>query len=307
MISPEQTVVDVVVAVRSEERTLSRFIEEVEALSLPQSVSLRVLFVEDSSTDGTVEVLRRLAQTHQWVSYWKLEKGYGQVPPILFGLTRSTGDAVVMMDVDGGHPVSVLSEMIGRFLEGAAIVQAVRRPFLARSLLRRLGAALYSFGVLVAAGVDLRRQNVYFRLLSRDFKAHFLANRRWSRFLRIGCPDDCRPPYALVYFDSAPRLAGESKYTLGRLVKSAVEGTLSLMSARRAAAWGLLLLAAAGVLLATPVWPLGVLLAAALAALARLYYVISTEDLVGRLRVVEAGGGPGVGLQSTGRKDDGMA
>ena len=56
------TRVDIVVAVRNEEQSIPVFLEKIAALPLPSDVDLKVVFIEDSSTDATRPLLRRLAQ-----------------------------------------------------------------------------------------------------------------------------------------------------------------------------------------------------------------------------------------------------
>ena len=118
--------VDIIVAVRNEEKNLVLFAESVRSLTLPGDVELGMIFVEDSSTDATLPVLCELASKDPLVHYYALEKGFGQGPAIVFGLSQSRADATIMMDVDGSHPVDVIPEMIERYLAGARIVQCRR-------------------------------------------------------------------------------------------------------------------------------------------------------------------------------------
>jgi glycosyltransferase involved in cell wall biosynthesis len=120
------TIVDIVVAVRNEELTIPRFIDEVRSLRLPEGVRTRILFVEDGSTDQTLDLLRSQSRHDPSIQYYSLTNPFGQVGALSMGLAHASGDAVIMMDVDGSHPVDILPEMIAEFLAGADIVQGVR-------------------------------------------------------------------------------------------------------------------------------------------------------------------------------------
>ncbi len=93
------TRIDIVTAVRSEEASIPSFVERVRALPRPPDVEIGLLFVEDSSDDGTAPLLRKLAAEDPTIRYWCLERGFGHCPAIVFELAQSTADAIVMLDL----------------------------------------------------------------------------------------------------------------------------------------------------------------------------------------------------------------
>jgi glycosyltransferase involved in cell wall biosynthesis len=259
------TRIDIVTAVRSEESTIPAFVEHVRSLPLPADVEVAMLFVEDSSDDGTRVLLRKLSAESPAIRYWCLERGFGQCPAIVYGMARSTADAVVMLDVDGSHPIDAIPAMIERFRSGARIVQCRRRAAGGRRGWRDL--ASQAFGRLGRAitGVDLQEQNIYFRLVSAEIAQMLVGTPRYWRFLRFPLPAAGSPDLAVLEVDTPERAIGESKYDLVRLLRLALDGVLSLIPPARLAA-----LAAAGALLTIGLfalgwWPLAV---AALGALA---------------------------------------
>ncbi len=223
--------IDVIVAVRNEIESIPVFLGQLAALSLPPTVTLRAIFVEDSSTDGTPELLRQLAHRQSTVGYWRLARGFGQGIAVCFGLSRSPADAMIMMDVDGSHPVGVIPEMIGAYLAGAEVVQCVRKTLPNRKAYRRIGAAVFQWGSRFLTGVDTRQQNIYFRLVTAAVAADILQPRYWH-YVRFPLP---RRPGALhtISIDTEERVLGASKYPLGRLIRLAADAVLSLMSGAR--------------------------------------------------------------------------
>lgn len=281
------TVVEIIAAVRDEAESLPAFVRDVEALRLPEGVRLRMVFVEDSSRDDTRPLLRRLATANPDVGYYFLARGHGQGPAIVFGLSRSRADAQIMMDADGSHPVSVIPQLVAHFQAGARVVQCVRTSLRERRAWRDLGTAAFQRVSRWLTGVDVRQQNVYFRLVAADVAAELVSRPRLSRYLRIPLPR--RPAGALrtVSFEARERQYGRSKYPLPRLLQLAADGTLSLLSpARLAAILGALLAGAALLGLADRLRLAGLPLAAALALGGR-YAALGTRDVVGRMRAVE--------------------
>ncbi len=96
--------VDILVAVRNEEKTIPDFINRFDELT-PEGVKLNIIFLEDGSSDGTVSLLKELSLSKKNVNYISIENKYGQYAALTLGLIHSNADAVVTMDVDGGHPV----------------------------------------------------------------------------------------------------------------------------------------------------------------------------------------------------------
>jgi glycosyltransferase involved in cell wall biosynthesis len=286
------TRVDVIVAVWNEEQCIPAFLDTLMALPLPEGVDLRVTFVEDSSTDGTRPLLRRLADENPRVGFYSLVKGFGQGPALIFGLSRSTADAMIIMDVDGSHPLEVIPEMIRHFLGGAQAVLCVRKSFANRKAHRRLFARAYQLGVRLLTGADGAEQNIYYRLISANVARRLLQQPQYWTHLRFPLP--CRPEGTLrkVYVDMEERVLGESKYGVGRLAGIAVDGVLSLMSGRRFAALLATLGLIALVLAHSSLWPLAVLAALGIGLLIRRFIRMRRPDTLRQMQVLECGNVP---------------
>ena len=280
--------VDVIVAVRNEEQSIPVFLDKLSALMLPPDVAVSVIFVEDSSTDGTRPLLRRLARENPAVGYCTLARSFGQGPAVMFGLSRSTADAMVMMDADGGHPLEVLPEMIRQYLDGAQVVQCVRRTLANRKAYRDIGAATFQIFARMLTGIDTTEQNIFYRLVSAPVARELLRHPRYWRWLRFPLPR--RPEGALrkIYVDSQERTLGESKYGFRRLVNLAIDGILSLIPTTRFVAVLLLMAVAAVLLVRGGVWPLAVAVTAVILWLMGRYASLQRGGVLRQMQVVES-------------------
>jgi glycosyltransferase involved in cell wall biosynthesis len=222
--------IDIVVAVRNEEESLPHFVQSIRALKLREGVELGCLFIEDSSTDATVQVLRDLSARDPLIRYICLTKGHGQAPAIALGVRESDADAIIMMDVDGGHPVELLPPMVDAFIHGAVAVQAVRRTLQNRKGYRDVATRLFNEVFQIVTGVDTKRQNVFFRLISRPLARNLLGDNRWKHFLRIRYGDLKNSTVIFIEFDALERVLGVSKYNLTRLLSFAVDGVFASIS-----------------------------------------------------------------------------
>lgn len=283
--------IDVIVAVRNEEQNIPVFLGQFAALTLPADVALNVLFVEDSSTDATRPLLRRLARNNPAIGYWTLARGAGQGLAIAFGLSRSTADAMIMMDVDGSHPVEVIPEMIRAYRDGAQVVQCVRRTLANRKEYRRIGAMAFQLAARALTGVDTNEQNIYYRLVTANVARSLLQPRYWH-YLRFPLPR--RPEGALrrIYVDTEERVLGESKYDFRRLVNLAIDAVMSLMTGARLVVVFSIVGAIALLLIAVGLWPLALLVAAGMGWLLRRWIALHRTDTLQRMQVLESANVP---------------
>ena len=105
----------IIIPVCNERGNLLLLLSELEAVcaSLPYNYSF--IFVEDSSTDGTLEFIKEQAAQNTHIFYISLTKSFGHQNALKAGLDRTTADAVIMMDGDLQHPPSLLSVMIEKW------------------------------------------------------------------------------------------------------------------------------------------------------------------------------------------------
>jgi hypothetical protein len=148
-------------------------------------------------------------------------------------MSKSTAEAVITMEVGGGHPVDMVVELVSHYLDGADIVQAVRRSLKNRKLYRSVGTEVFNVLLRLLTGFDLKVQNVYFRLLSRRQKDLLILDHRFFTSLRFRLPDVRACRVDRVYFDAEDRTGAESTYTFLRLVNLSFHIVLSLISVAR--------------------------------------------------------------------------
>nr|WP_231127026.1 glycosyltransferase family 2 protein [Motilibacter aurantiacus] len=195
--------------------------EQVEPLDL----EVEMLFVDDGSPDGTLDVLRELAGRDSRVRYLSLSRNFGKESALLAGLEHAAGDAVLIMDADLQHPPTLLPLMLARMTEGFDQVVArrtrqgdpFRRTFLARTYYRLINR-LIDVRLMDGAGD--------FRLLSRRAVDALLAMPERNRFSK-GLFSWIGFPTVMVEYENVVRTAGSSSWTFRRLVNYGLDGVLS--------------------------------------------------------------------------------
>jgi polyisoprenyl-phosphate glycosyltransferase len=189
-----------------------------------------VLLVDDGSTDETWSLIEEATRAHPGrVQGLKLSRNVGHQNALLAGLLTQIGkcDASISLDADLQDDISVIGKMISHFrLKHAEIVFAVRKERRSDSIFKRGTADLY-YRVLNWLGAEIIPHHADFRLMSDR------AMRALSQFAEVhvflrGLVVQLGFKTATVEFERLPRLHGETKYTLHKMLRLAVDGITSL-------------------------------------------------------------------------------
>ena len=143
----KRPVLSIVVPVRDEQDSvpvfLDRIIGVIAALNDAAAESFEILFVDDGSTDATLELLRRANASDGRIRVLSFSRNFGKEAALSAGLDHARGEAVIPMDVDLQDPPETLRAMLGKWREGFDIVYGVRINRKQDSLSKRLTADLF--------------------------------------------------------------------------------------------------------------------------------------------------------------------
>jgi glycosyltransferase involved in cell wall biosynthesis len=219
-----------VIPCRNEEQVLPetaiRLVTLLEELTQEALISEpSIFFVDDGSTDGTWSVIERLAIDYAPVHGLKLSRNFGQQSAILAGLLTAPGDALITIDADLQDDIDAVKEMVRAYASGAEVVYGVRRDRKTDSFFKRNTAEGF-YRLLQAMGVELMFNHADFRLMSRRVVEE-LRSCKESNLLLRGLVPQLGFPSSLVYYDRKERSAGETKYTVSKMVSLALNGITS--------------------------------------------------------------------------------
>ena len=116
----------VVVPGLNEERGLPVLIDRLRPVLDGLDLDWEVIFVDDGSTDGTLQLLRALNGRDPRFKAISLSRNFGKEIAAAAGLNYATGDAAVLMDADLQHPPELIPEFVKRWREGFDIVYGRR-------------------------------------------------------------------------------------------------------------------------------------------------------------------------------------
>jgi glycosyltransferase involved in cell wall biosynthesis len=227
-------VLGLIIPCRNEEAVLPRLLEELEKLAA--RTKLKVLFIEDGSRDRTFEILADAARRNGSIACLRFSRNFGHQTAVQAGLRHAEGDVIGIIDADLQDPPEVLLQMVEKWREGYDVVYGIRQNRKEGVLMRFAYAAFYRL-LKRLARVDIPLDAGDFCVMDRSVveilkqmpeQAPFVRGlRSWVGFRQTG-----------VRYDRAGRAAGESKYSLSRLMELAIRGVVSFSSAPlRLAAW----------------------------------------------------------------------
>lgn len=219
----DKFLVSVVIPAFNEEASLERTLGAVRSALTDYDHEIWV--VDDGSLDGTWQLLRRLQRSVPRLRGVRLARNFGHQAALLAGLAACRGEVIVMLDADGQHPPELVVEFLGRWREGADVVQGERRRTADTGWFKRLSSSVYYQLLSLLAGIEIRPGTSDFRLLSRRACDAVLASAGPRPFLR-GLLPWLGLPTVFVAYDAPARRAGRSSYGLARMVRLSLDGIL---------------------------------------------------------------------------------
>ena len=224
--------ISLVVPCYNEEESLPKFWEEaLRVTNAMENVQCEYIFVDDGSSDKTLEKLRELAATDERVKYISFSRNFGKEAAMYAGLSHAKGDYVAIMDADLQDPPSLLPEMYAVVSSGEYDSAATRRvtrkgeppirSFFARAFYRIINRI---------SDIEIADGARDFRLMNRKFLNALLSLKEKNRFSK-GLFGWVGFKTRWIEFENQERIAGETKWSFWKLFKYSIEGVAAFSTA----------------------------------------------------------------------------
>ncbi len=187
-----------------------------------ENYDLEIIYIDDGSKDNTSGILSQLALNDNRITFVKLSRNFGQQAAITAGLLIAKGNAVATMDSDLQDPPIVLLEMIKKWSEGFDVVYGIRMNR-KESFLKKFCYSAFYFVLRKMADIKIPPDSGDFSVIDRkivDIMNALPERNRFVRGLRAWCGFK---QYGYPY-DRDARIAGESFYSMSKMIKLALDG-----------------------------------------------------------------------------------
>lgn len=214
----------IIVPCYKEEEALPLFYSEVCRVMADIDINYEIIFIDDGSTDHTLNVIYELSETDTKIHYISFSRNFGKEAAMYAGLVNAEGDYVAIMDADLQDPPELLPKML-EFLESGTYDSVATRRVSRRGepRARSFFAKLFYKIINRISDADIVDGARDFRLMKRKMVDAIVAMTEYNRFSKgifgwIGFRTYWMP------FENVERVAGETKWSFLKLTRYAIDG-----------------------------------------------------------------------------------
>jgi len=212
--------VSLVIPVFNASATLNELHRQLVAVMEEQSSEFEIIFVEDCGKDDSWDIITRISNHDERVKGIQLSRNFGQHNALLCGIRAATGEVVVTLDDDLQNPPGEIPRLLQKLDEGFDVVYGspVRMQ---HGLLRNAASYLTKLALQSVMGAEVARHVNAFRAFRTELRRSFAEFR--GPFVSIDVLLSWgTTSFANVRVAQEPRSAGDSNYTLGKLIQHAI-------------------------------------------------------------------------------------
>ena len=215
--------VDIIVPCYNESQVLDLFFEEIfNVISQIKNYSFELIFIDDGSSDNTIDILKKYAEKNESVRYISFSRNFGKESAMYAGLKNSTGDFVVLLDADLQHPPKLIPDMLKAMEEGYDCCSANRTRKGDPKLLTFFKKRFYKL-INKISEVNMPDGAGDFRMMNRKMVNAVIAMSEVQRFSK-GIFSWVGFKTKNINFGNVERAAGETKWSFWKLFKYALDG-----------------------------------------------------------------------------------
>ncbi len=145
--------ISIVIPVYNEEKNIAPLYSELKEVLGALGKSYEILFVNDGSTDGTLEELKKIKASYAALKIINFNRNFGQTPAIMAGFDKSSGDIIITMDGDLQNNPHDIPKLLDKLALGFDLVSGWRKKrkdsFLLRVLPSNIANSIISFALKV--------------------------------------------------------------------------------------------------------------------------------------------------------------
>ncbi len=218
--------ISIVTPLYNEAENLKEFYKRIISTLEQVTEKYEVIFVNDGSTDNTLQLASYIAQNDNRIKIIDLSRNFGKEIALTAGLDFSLGEAVIIIDADLQEPPELIAELVKKWQEGYDVVYAVRKKRGKEPLIKTVLAYLFYRIMKKISRTEIPADTGDYRLMSRQAVDALVKFREQHRFMKglfsyIGFKQTGVP------YKREQRHKGKSNINLIKLWNLAIDGITS--------------------------------------------------------------------------------
>lgn len=213
--------ISLVVPVFYEEECIQQFINEVDKVMLSNNYNYEIIFIDDGSTDRTVELIKENIPNNKNIKLIEFSYNHGKQSAVSAGIQYASGDYLIYMDPDLQDPPEEIPNFVNKIQEGYDLVFGIRKEK-KDSLINRVFSKIFWTTLNKLTGLKIPTGLAVMRIFNRDFADEFLRYKEQNRFIE-GIFMQIRKNYTTLEVEQRERFAGTSKFNFKRKMKLAFD------------------------------------------------------------------------------------
>ena len=222
--------ISVVVPCYNEQESILLFYEEINKVSEEMEQEFEFIFVNDGSSDHTLDCMKALSEKDARVKYVSFSRNFGKEAAIHAGFSKAEGDYIVMMDADLQDPPRLLPEMLLYMEQGYDSVATRRVTRKGEPPIRSFFARMFYKIINKISNVDIVDGARDYRLMTAQMKDAILAMPEYNRFSK-GIFGWVGFRTKWLEYENVERVAGETKWNFWKLFLYSIEGIIAFSTA----------------------------------------------------------------------------
>lgn len=215
--------ISVVIPVFNEEANLPLLHERLVNAITSCSNDYEFIFVNDGSTDKSLQIIRDLAARFAQVKYIDFSKNFGHQLAVFAGLEHATGEYIVIIDADLQDPPELIQELYAKIKTDFDVVYAQRETRVGESWHKRFTAKLFYRFINTLSDVAIPLDTGDYRILTKRIKDIVVAMPERNKFLR-GQIAWTGFNQSSVMYKRDERYSGKSNYSYTKMFSFAIDG-----------------------------------------------------------------------------------
>ena len=158
--------ISIVSPVYRAEKILPTLVKEIDKVMVKIGETYEIILVDDRSPDDSWEVMKTLASENPKLKIFRLSRNFGQHPAIMAGLSKTSGEWIVVMDCDLQDQPKEIEKLYHKAKEGYDVVLA-RREFRQDSFLKKMSSKLFHKVFKFFAGIEMNKEVANFGIYKK--------------------------------------------------------------------------------------------------------------------------------------------